>query len=292
MLEENQIQINILDELINNNKSNTIIFIDGSYYCFYRYFSLLTWWKNAHSEEKLEDPYQNSVFLEKFKKLFVENIQTIPKNLKLDKNIQPILIVGKDCKRENIWRNKHFDKYKANRETTIEDGFMGGPFFKMAYEEKLFNQAGVKAVLKHPQLEADDCIALSIKYITNKYPDMNIFVITSDKDYLQIASDKVKLYSLLFKNLSEQKSSHGDPKKDLFCKIVSGDPSDSIPSVFKKCGPKTALKYFNDPDLFNKKLNEDPEAKIIYERNKKIIDFNEIPTELVEEFMNSIAKTQ
>ena len=68
MSEENQ--TNILDELINNNTSNTIIFIDGSYYCFYRYFSLLTWWKNAHPEEKLEDPYQNSVFLEKFKKIY------------------------------------------------------------------------------------------------------------------------------------------------------------------------------------------------------------------------------
>ena len=27
------------------------IIIDGSYYCFYRYFALLNWWKMAHSEE-------------------------------------------------------------------------------------------------------------------------------------------------------------------------------------------------------------------------------------------------
>ncbi len=281
----------IFETYIEDNMKPTFIFIDGSYYCFHRYFSLLNWWKNAYPENPLTDPYQNEKFVEKFKKTFVENIYSLKKNLKIDKNIEPILIVGKDCKRENIWRNQFFDKYKADRDTKAEDGFMGGPFFKMVYEEKLFIESGVRSVLKHPKLEADDCIALSIKYLTKKYPDINIYVITSDKDYLQIASENVKIFNLAFKNIAEQKSSHGDSLKDLFCKIVSGDPSDSIPAVFKKCGPKTALKYFNDPDLFNKKLNEDPEAKKIYERNKKIIDFNEIPVELVEEFMNGI-KTQ
>lgn len=271
-----------------NNTEPTFIFIDGSYYCFHRYYSLLNWWKNAYPDNPLTDPLQNEKFVEKFRKTFVENIQGLQKNLKIDKNISPILIVGKDCKRENIWRHQYFDKYKANRDKGEEDSFMGGPFFKMAYEDNLFIEGGVRAVLKHPKLEADDCIALSVKYLTNKYPNINIYIITSDKDYLQIASNNVKIFNLSFKNISEQKSSHGDSAKDLFCKIVSGDPSDSITGVFKKCGPKTALKYFNDPDLFNKKLNEDPEAKTIYERNKKIIDFNEIPNDLAEEFMKGI----
>jgi hypothetical protein len=47
---------------------NTFIFIDGSYFCFYRYHSLLTWWKNAFPNDNLEDPYQNEIFVEKFKK--------------------------------------------------------------------------------------------------------------------------------------------------------------------------------------------------------------------------------
>ena len=37
----------------------TFIFIDGSYYNFYRYFALLQWWKNAYPDKPLEDPYQN-----------------------------------------------------------------------------------------------------------------------------------------------------------------------------------------------------------------------------------------
>jgi hypothetical protein len=48
----------------------TFIFIDGSYYCFYRYYALMNWWRNAYPDEKLEDPYQNTKFVDKFKKTF------------------------------------------------------------------------------------------------------------------------------------------------------------------------------------------------------------------------------
>ena len=50
----------------------------------------------------------------------------------------------------------------------------------------------------------------------------------------------IKLYNLKFKDLTQSKSCFQNPEKDLFCKIVSGDKSDGIPSVFKKCGIKTA----------------------------------------------------
>ena len=58
---------------------------------------------------------------------------------------------------------------------------MGGPFFKMAYEEELFQKGGAQAILKHPKLEADDCIALSVKHLVNKYPDCQIYIITKFK---------------------------------------------------------------------------------------------------------------
>jgi len=190
----------------------TFIFVDGSYYNFYRYYALMQWWKNAYPEEPLEDPYQNEKFVEKFKKTHVEKLQEIPKKLKLNKNlnIKPILIVGKDCKREDIWRNKLFPNYKANRANGTEDGFMGGPFFKMAYEEDLFKKGGAKAILKHPSLEADDCIAISVKYLIKRYPECSIYIITSDRDYLQLNAHNVNLYNLTFKNIAENKSSTGN----------------------------------------------------------------------------------
>lgn len=278
-----------MDIFVEMSLNPTFIFVDGSYFCFYRYHSLLTWWRNAYPEELdvLQDPYQNEKFVEKFRKTFVDNLEKIPKGLKLDKNINPILIVGKDCKRENIWRYDLFPNYKANRANGQEDGFMGGPFFKMAYEENLFIQGGARSILKHPRLEADDCIAITVKHLLKTYPTCNIYIITSDKDYLQLAESRVHLYNLAFKDLTQQKSCTGDPECDLFCKIVTGDISDNIPSVFPKCGPKTALKYFKDRDKFEKKLEESETYRQQYELNRKIIDFNCIPEELVDDFMNS-----
>jgi 5'-3' exonuclease len=271
----------------------TFIFIDGSYFCFYRYHSLLKWWKNAYPEEAdvLQDPYQNEKFVDKFKKTFVDTILKLPKGLNIDKSIQPTIIVAKDCKRECIWRNELFSKYKATRTRGPEDGFMGGPFFKMTYEENLFIKAGAKTILKHPSLEADDCIAISVKEILKKYNNCNIYIITSDKDYLQLAEERVQILNLAFKKLTEQKSCSKDPKCDLFCKIVSGDVSDNIPSVFPKCGPKTALKYFINKELFEKKLLESETFQKQYEINQKIIDFNCIPENLVNEFLDSIKDT-
>jgi 5'-3' exonuclease len=279
----------LFENMTNSNKGNTFIFIDGSYFNFHRYHSLLTWWKNAFPEdlECLKDPYQNPQFLEKFKKTFVQNIQNLQKNLKINKLIDPIIIVGKDCKREEIWRTKLFPQYKGTRATNQSDGFMGGPFFKMVYEEKLFLEAGASCILRHPHLEADDCIALSVKHVLTTYPTSSVYIITSDKDYLQLAEPRVHLYNLAFKKLTDQKSSTNDPSCDLFCKIVTGDPSDNITSVFPKCGPKTALKYFADRELFEAKLNSSPDFQKKYELNSTLIDFNNIPDDLVNEFMNN-----
>lgn len=266
----------------------TFIFVDGSYYNFYRYFALLQWWKNAYPDEPIDDPYQNEKFVEKFKKTHVENLLKMPKKLKIDKKIKPILIVGRDCKRENIWRNELFADYKANRVNNPENGFMGGPFFKMAYEEQLFIQGGAKAILKHPHLEADDCIAISVKYLVNKYPQCHIYIITSDRDYLQLNAHNVDLYNLTYKNIAEHKSSTGNADDDLKIKIIMGDTSDNIPSVFPKCGPKTAQKCIEDPEFFKKKMNNNPEYYKQYELNKKLVCFDNIPENLVEEFMNTL----
>ena len=265
----------------------TFIFVDGSYFCFYRYFALINWWRNAFPEIPIDDPFQCEKFVSKFKKTFVEKLLQIPKNLKIDKKINPIMIVGKDCKRENIWRNELFPQYKSNR---VNEGFMGGPFFKMVYEDNLFQEGGAKAILSHPKLEADDCIALSVKYLTKKNPDCHIYIITSDKDYLQLNSHNVDIFNLAFKNIAENKSATGNPLQDLQLKIIMGDTSDAIPSVFPKCGPKTAQKCIDDQEFFKKKMADNPEYYKQYELNKTLVDFNNIPEELVKEFMSTILK--
>jgi len=230
-------------------------------------------------DEKMDNPAHNELFVEKFRKTFVDKIGETIKKLGIE---NPIVMVGKDCPRSSIWRMKLFPGYKGNR--TYDDTFMGGSFFKMAYQDKLFEKGGAKLLLSYDTLEADDCIAITTKHLLDKYEDAKIWIITSDMDYLQLITDRVKIFNLKYKDISNSKNCFKDPQKDLFCKIVSGDKSDGIPSVFKKCGIKTAEKLWNDKDSFTKRLDADDEAKKQYELNKTIIDFNNIPEDLINGF--------
>lgn len=253
--------------------TDATIFIDGSYFCFYRYYSIMNWWKNAHKDEPLDSPIDNPLFVEKFKKTFIQSVHEI--GAKFGSNHR--IVVGKDCPRANIWRTALYPAYKANRPR--DDTFLGGPLIKMAYDE-LFAAAGVSQVLSHPSLEADDCIALSVKHILETTQDTKIYVITSDKDYLQLACDRVEIYNAAFKRLVSTQS-------DLFCKIVMGDISDNIKSVLKKCGPKTALKCYEDRAYFEARLKAE-NAYDALEFNTTLVDFNRIPADLANEFLRSI----
>jgi 5'-3' exonuclease len=242
----------------------------------------MRWWKSAYPENPLADPFANEQFVEKFKKTFVDTVKNLKKKLNIE-NENPFIIVGKDCRRQNIWRNEFYDKYKATR--VNDDGFMGGPFFKMVYEDNMFQEGGARVVVKHPKLEADDCVAIFVKHVVENYPNANVKIITSDKDYLQLAGPKVRIFNLGYKEISEE-TLGGSAEADLFCKIVMGDTSDNIKSVLNKCGPKTALKCFKDRTYFDERMKKE-NAYERFELNQKIIDFNFIPQNIIDEFVNA-----
>jgi 5'-3' exonuclease len=66
-----------------------------------------------------------------------------------------------------------------------------------------------------------------------------------------------------------------------------GDISDNIPSVLKKCGPKTALKCYQDPEYFNERMKKE-NASEKFAVNQKMIDFNFIPDDLALQFIDSL----
>jgi 5'-3' exonuclease len=284
-----------------SNDNNSYIFVDGSYYCFYRYYATLNWWKHAHPEVELGDPFLQEEFVAKYKKLFIDGISALPRKLGAPKNAR--IIVGKDCKRENIWRHQHaITLYKGTRPSGDEPRqgqpvFYGGKFFNMAYEDELFVKGGAKWVIKHNRLEADDVIAISVKKLLQRDSApltnasltnaslINIFIVTSDKDYLQLLEPRVAIYNLAFKNLGLTKEGAVvDGRKELFIKTVMGDKSDNIASAIAKCGYKTALKCYEDPSYFEARLAKES-AHQKYLTNKKMVDFDEIPCELANEFL-------
>jgi len=261
--------------------AQNFVLIDASYFIFYRYYALLQWWTISKQEPTLDNPCENERFVDLYKSTFVKKLKEMSKKLKIT---NPIYIVGKDCPREKIWRNSFIDEYKGGRK---KDNFVGF-FFKLVYEENLFENAGINIILSNPELEADDCIALSCKYINTKFENSNIYIIANDMDYMQLCNEKTKLYNLKYKNVSSSINSNEDAKKYLFCKILMGDKSDNIPAIFQKCGQKTAIKCYEDCDYFEKKLGSSIDSVELYNRNKKIIDFCYIPKPLADELISDL----
>jgi len=253
------------------------LLIDGSYYIFYRFHAILSWWKHAKPDIPLSDnPFINDEFKSQFIKVFISKKDDIVNKLKIEK---PLIIVALDCPRQDIWRNDLYGDYKKGRANNKNVG----EAFKLVFEEELFEKMGANMVIKHPKLEADDCVAITVKNIRQLSPDKKIYIITSDMDYLQIANENTIPINLQFKQLQESKQSFKNNEKDLFCKIIMGDKSDNISSVFKKCGIKTAEKYYNDKSLFEKRLDDLEGTKKKYNLNKKLIDFNETPKKYIGE---------
>lgn len=261
----------IIDILKENDDKSPYLFIDGSYFCFYCYYSIERWWKNAHPQELevLKAPHLNSLFVEKFLAKCQKMVKTLPEKIGISGN--PLIYIGKDCRREDIWRNEFFPEYKANR---ANKNAHVAPFFQLLYKQVFtLPELDIQGILEYPRLEADDCIAICVFHLHNFKPDKDIYIVTSDRDYLQLVlSPCIHLYDLSYKKLTEMKGSSGNAECDLFCKIVMGDKSDNIPAIFPKCGPKTALKYFQNRELFEARLKKE-NAYQKWELNKKLIDF-------------------
>ena len=276
---------------MSQTKTDVVILIDTSYWIFYRYFAVLQWWRHAKPDNELpENPYDNQEFLEKFEKTFQESLTNLKKKLKLHKQrgkpeINCKIVAARDCPRSEIWRNRLYKDYKGTRER--DDKFMGGPFFKHIYKDnnKLLLTTGVDFVLQNKSLEADDVIAITKKYLRDKSSELPIYIIANDHDYLQLLDDKTEIYNFQNKNLRESQKVFPEADKNLFFKIVLGDKSDNIMPVFKKCGPKTCLNYYNDKNLFNQQLNILPESRERYILNETIISFKSIPQELQDELL-------
>ena len=60
------------------------ILIDGSYYCFFRFFAIEQWFRLAKPDETIVEPSEHEVFVNKFKKTFVEKIAETIKKLKVE----------------------------------------------------------------------------------------------------------------------------------------------------------------------------------------------------------------
>jgi DNA polymerase-1 len=126
------------------------------------------------------------------------------------------------------------------------------------------------------KVEADDVIAY-LSSTLPKQPEDRIFIVSSDKDYLQLISEQVIVYRPIereYYTTDTVKSIFGiSPNNFLIYKLLMGDNSDSISGI-KGLGPKKLLKLF--PELAKHDLSFDDLLDIAENRLKEHIVYARI----------------
>jgi 5'-3' exonuclease len=154
------------------------------------------------------------------------------------------------------WRKTYYEPYKKNRvvdtQSLTEAEKEEGELFWETYESLInfLKEKTNTSVLRDPKAEADDLIGRFI----HLHPDDEHFIISSDTDYLQLITDKVKQYNGITDQLitlegyfddkgkavkvidkktkvSEAKLL-GDPQFVLFEKCMRGDSTDNVFSAY------------------------------------------------------------
>lgn len=202
-------------------------------------------------------------------------------------NPTKVIIVFDGVGGSNARRNL-YPEYKANRHVNRMTNY--SIFSSKEEETESINNQMARliqylkclpvTVISIDGLEADDIIG----YLSNKFQAYNettsVTIMSADKDFLQLISDKVQVYSPVKKKVYKPKDvleEFGVSSYNfLNYKILMGDQSDNIPGI-TGLGPVKLLKLF--PEL----ISEDKiELNDIIESSANKIDENKLYLSVVE----------
>jgi len=163
-----------------------------------------------------------------------------------------------DSARKNF-RNEIYSEYKANRAEAPDD--LAPQFEYIRKSVEAFNLSSVELI----NYEADDLIATYAKKITEA--GAKVTVISSDKDLMQLVSNKIRLFDPMKSRVIGEKEvleKFGvKPNQVIDVQSLAGDSSDNVPGV-PGIGIKTAAelinKYKNLENLLDK-ASEIPQNK-------------------------------
>jgi len=159
------------------------------------------------------------------------------------------------------FRHEAYEHYKAQREETPEDIRASVPIIKdiiSAYNIKM---------LEVPRYEADDVIGTVAKIAEKE--GLEVYMMTPDKDYGQLTSDKVFMYKpnsfgggfqILDAKAVTEKYNISSPDQVIDLLGLIGDSSDNIPGC-PGVGPKTAEKLIQEYNSIENLLEHTSEIK-------------------------------
>jgi len=178
------------------------------------------------------------------------------------------------------WRRDIFPNYKFKRKQSREDSSIDwNALFTMIGEIRDEIAKNFPYVVLHiDKVEADDIIAVLVK---ENHDKEKIMIISGDKDFIQLHKyPNVKQYAPIQKKFIES----DDPKNFLHEQVIKGDRSDGIPNILS--ADDVFVTGTKQRPINKKRLEEwanidtiplGSETKKYYERNKKLIDLDEIP---------------
>jgi DNA polymerase-1 len=163
-----------------------------------------------------------------------------------------------DSARKNF-RNEIYSDYKANRAEAPED--LAPQFEYIRKSVEAFNLPSIELL----NYEADDLIATYAKKITEA--GAKVTVISSDKDLMQLVTNKVRLFDPMKSKVIGEKEvieKFGvKPEQVIDVQSLAGDSSDNVPGV-PGIGIKTAAELINKYKTLEnllKKASEIPQNK-------------------------------
>jgi DNA polymerase I len=142
------------------------------------------------------------------------------------------------------FRHVEFEQYKAQRDAQPEDITVAIPYVKRMVEAMNI------PLLIMPGFEADDIIGTVAKQVARQHDDIEVFMMTPDKDYGQLVEERIKMYKPAFlgKGVEILGVSEICSKWDIanVSQVIDmlglmGDSADNIPGI-PNVGEKTAQK--------------------------------------------------
>lgn len=143
------------------------------------------------------------------------------------------------------FRHKEYKEYKGHREKTPSELIQQFPIIR-----EVLDAMNVKHI-DLQEYEADDIAGTLAKIGEEK--DLDVLLVTGDKDYLQLATDTTKVL-ITRKGITDIDVYNRDavierygitPKQFIDLKGLMGDPSDNIPGV-PGVGEKTGIKFLKE----------------------------------------------
>lgn len=148
---------------------------------------------------------------------------------------------------KKTFRSEMFEGYKATRSEVLPDLKIQFPLV-----EQLVESFGIKS-WKQEGFESDDLVGTVTKWAEQASEDLDIYVVTGDRDLLQLVSDRTTVL-FMKKGISEVvvytpgtvMEQYGiEPAQLIDVKGLMGDKSDNIPGI-SGIGEKTALKLVSE----------------------------------------------